>query len=119
MAQVDHQDYMAWETQGPIPDRSVERLATTDRGVILFRQVLRENIERVQQGGDPLGVMRDPDHPMIDTNLTGSLHVELGWLPKTKDEAPAFGRSTALPRAQVGSVQGAPRSSTRAGRARG
>jgi len=95
MAQVDHQDYMAWETQGAIPDRSVERLATTDRGVLLFRQVLREQIERVRQGGDPLGVIRDQDHPMIDTNLTGSLHVELGWFPKNEEDAPTYGRSTA------------------------
>jgi 5,5'-dehydrodivanillate O-demethylase len=95
MAQVDHQDYMAWETQGPIPDRSVERLATTDRGVLLFRQVLREQIECVQRGDDPLGVIRDPDHAMIDTNLTGSLRVEMGWFPKTEEEAPTYGRSTA------------------------
>ena len=96
MAQVDHQDYMAWETQGQIPDRSIERLATSDRGVVLFRQVLRENIERVQQGGDPLGVIRDPDHAMIDTNLTGSLHVEMGWFPKTQNEASNNRRSTVV-----------------------
>ena len=96
MAQVDHQDYMAWETQGQIPDRSIERLATSDRGVVLFRQVLRENIERVQQGGDPLGVIRDPDHAMIDTNLTGSRHVEMGWFPKTQNEASNNRRSTVV-----------------------
>jgi 5,5'-dehydrodivanillate O-demethylase len=95
MAQVDHQDYMAWETQGPIPDRSVERLATSDRGVLMFREVLREQIACVQRGDDPLGVIRDPDHAMIDTNLTGSLHVELGWFPKTTEEAPMYGRTTA------------------------
>jgi len=65
------QDHMAWETQGPIADRTVEHLASSDRGVVLLRRLLREQIERVQQGLDPLGVQRDPDHPMIDTNLFG------------------------------------------------
>jgi hypothetical protein len=74
---------MVWETQGAIPDRSVERLATSDRGVVLLRNVLKEQIGRVQQGLDPLGVIRDPDHEMIDTNLTGSLIVELGMFPGT------------------------------------
>lgn len=95
MAQVDHQDYMAWETQGVIPDRSLERLTASDRGVVLFRQLLKEQIEQVQRGKDPLGVLRDPNQPMIDTNLTGSLIVEMGWFPKTAEEAPLYGRSTA------------------------
>src|SRR5205814_2597738 len=85
MNQVDAQDYMAWETQGAIPDRSVERLATTDRGVVLLRNLFKEQIERVQQGLDPMGVQRDPDHPMIDTNLTHSLIVEAGLLPASAE----------------------------------
>jgi 5,5'-dehydrodivanillate O-demethylase oxygenase subunit len=80
---VDAQDYMAWETQGVIPDRSVERLATSDRGVILLRQVLMEQIELVRHGRDPMGVIRDPNHEMIDTNLTHSIEVEAGLFPST------------------------------------
>lgn len=38
---------------------------------MLLRRVLREQIERVQQGLDPLGVIRDPHHPTINTNLHG------------------------------------------------
>jgi 5,5'-dehydrodivanillate O-demethylase len=64
---------MAWETQGPISDRTRERLATSDKGVVLLRQVLREQIERVQRGEDPIGVVRDPDHATIDTNLSEAL----------------------------------------------
>jgi 5,5'-dehydrodivanillate O-demethylase len=66
------QDHMAWETQGPIADRTVEHLASSDRGVVMLRRLVREQIERVQQGLDPLGVQRDPDHAMIDTNLFGA-----------------------------------------------
>jgi 5,5'-dehydrodivanillate O-demethylase len=66
---VQGQDYMAWETQGPLADRSVERLATSDRGIVMLREMMREEIAKVQQGLDPMGVERDLDHPMIDTNL--------------------------------------------------
>jgi 5,5'-dehydrodivanillate O-demethylase len=73
MDRVDAQDYMAWESQGPIANRLTERLATSDGGIILFRETLKENIEKVQKGLDPLGVIRDPDHEMIDTKLSESL----------------------------------------------
>ncbi len=65
------QDHMAWETQGPIADRTREHLSYSDRGVVLLRRVLKEQIERALRGEDPLGVIRDADHPMIDTNLAG------------------------------------------------
>jgi len=54
------QDHMAWETQGAIADRAKEHLAEGDRGVIMFRKLLREQIEAVQSGKDPIGTNRDP-----------------------------------------------------------
>jgi 5,5'-dehydrodivanillate O-demethylase len=57
---VDGQDIMAWVTQGPIADRTKEILGASDRGVILLRQLLLEQIEQVRRGADPLGVIRDP-----------------------------------------------------------
>src|SRR5581483_2575982 len=71
MHSVAAQDHMAWETQGAIPDRTKEHLAASDRGVVLLRKLLDEQIARVERGEDPLGVIRDPDHTMIDTNLMG------------------------------------------------
>ena len=53
------QDHMAWETQGAIADRSKEHLGESDRGVIMFRKMLREQIQTVQNGRDPIGVNRD------------------------------------------------------------
>jgi len=53
------QDRVAQESQGAIYDRTTEHLAYTDRGVILLRRLYRESIEAVQQGRDPLGVIRD------------------------------------------------------------
>ncbi|MCL6593150.1 MAG: aromatic ring-hydroxylating dioxygenase subunit alpha, partial [Alicyclobacillus sp.] len=57
---IDGQDIMCWVTQGAIADRTDERLGTTDKGIILFRKMLMEQIQRVEQGLDPLGVIRDP-----------------------------------------------------------
>src|SRR5687768_706762 len=52
MADVPSQDYMAWETQGPIVNRAIERLATSDKGVVLYRDMLKREVERMQQGHD-------------------------------------------------------------------
>lgn len=73
--EVDAQDFMAWETQGPILDRTRERLATSDRGVVMYRDMLRREIKKVEQGLDPMNVFRDPNHPMIDTKMEASLEV--------------------------------------------
>ena len=67
------QDHMAWETQGPITDRGIEHLAYSDRGLVLLRRLWEENAELARRGDDPLGVIRDPHHPIIDTNLQESL----------------------------------------------
>ena len=54
------QDHMAWETQGAIADRAKEHLGEGDRGVVMFRNLLRGQIQAVQAGNDPVGVNRDP-----------------------------------------------------------
>ena len=53
------QDAMTWETQGALTDRSQEHLGVGDEGIILLRKILREQIEIVKTGGDPLGIVRD------------------------------------------------------------
>jgi hypothetical protein len=69
---VESQDFMAWETQGPIADRTTERLATSDRWIVELREVFRENIKRVQEGLDPLAVVRDGGDEMILTEIKSS-----------------------------------------------
>jgi 5,5'-dehydrodivanillate O-demethylase oxygenase subunit len=54
------QDAMAWIAQGPIVDRTQERLAESDRGIILFREMLRRQMKIVEDGGEPMNVFRDP-----------------------------------------------------------
>jgi 5,5'-dehydrodivanillate O-demethylase len=80
-ASVLAQDHMAWETQGPIADRTVEHLSYSDRGVALLRKVTLEQIQRVKDGLDPMCVIRDPNHPMIDTNIDESVKVEVSDRP--------------------------------------
>jgi len=73
--EVDAQDFMAWETQGPILDRTRERLTGSDRGVVMYREMLAREIKKVQQGVDPMNVFRDPNHAIIDTQMDKSLEV--------------------------------------------
>ena len=55
------QDMVVWPAQGPVSDRSVEKLAATDRGLIMFRKLLEEQLQTVEDGGDPMNVFRDPE----------------------------------------------------------
>jgi len=73
MEHVQPQDHMAWESQGPIANRPGERLATSDRGIVMLREMVEREIEKVQRGQDPMCVVRDPDHAMIDTNHSSQM----------------------------------------------
>ena len=55
------QDIRAWPSQGEIADRTVEKLAETDRGLIMFRKMLQDQMKIVEDGGDPINVFRDPE----------------------------------------------------------
>jgi 5,5'-dehydrodivanillate O-demethylase oxygenase subunit len=57
---IPAQDALAWESQGPLTDRTSEHLGSADRGIILLRKLIREQIEAVERGEDPIGVIRDP-----------------------------------------------------------
>ncbi len=54
------QDYASWLGPGPLVDRTREHLGETDRGIIMFREKLLEQARIVAAGGDPQGVIRDP-----------------------------------------------------------
>src|SRR5581483_1442410 len=55
MDRIDAQDYTMWETQGVMANRPGERLATSDRGIIMGRELIKQSIERVMRGEDPPG----------------------------------------------------------------
>ena len=91
MHHVIPQDHMAWETQGPIADRSIENLSFSDRGVAFLRKVAREEIAKVQRGEDPISVSRDPDHPIINTNLEDGMEQQRGFTPSALRSAQPSG----------------------------
>ena len=54
------QDHAAWILQGPVMDRTAERLGESDRGLIFYRKMLDEQAAAVEDGAEPLNVIRDP-----------------------------------------------------------
>jgi 5,5'-dehydrodivanillate O-demethylase len=55
------QDRIAQESQGEIHDRTRETLGTSDSGILQYRRLLSEQIKAVEDGRDPLGIIRDPE----------------------------------------------------------
>jgi len=55
------QDDAIMDSQGLVADRGKEHLATCDIGIVKLRRMLRDSIERVREGKDPLGVIRRGD----------------------------------------------------------
>lgn len=88
-------DQMAWETQGAVFDRSKELLGTTDRGIVMFRKMLDEQIALVEEGKMPtVAVVRDAEkNRLIDfpdaTSPVGGLE-ELSVLKSRKDREQRF-----------------------------
>jgi phenylpropionate dioxygenase-like ring-hydroxylating dioxygenase large terminal subunit len=58
-------DYEAQVGQGPISLHSEEHLASSDRGIILQRRMLKAQIRVVAEGGDPVGVAFDPAQALV------------------------------------------------------
>ncbi|HZT06551.1 MAG TPA: Rieske 2Fe-2S domain-containing protein [Chloroflexota bacterium] len=66
--QVPFQDIMVIESQGPVSPRETWRAGTRDSGVTFLDDVLMREIDKVERGLDPLGLVRDPN-VVIDTNI--------------------------------------------------
>jgi 5,5'-dehydrodivanillate O-demethylase len=77
------QDMVMWYTQGGITDRDEEHLGLSDKGVILFRKQLEENLRKVERGEDPMNVFRDPA-----TNQCIELAIEESKLGNTFAQEP-------------------------------
>jgi nitrite reductase/ring-hydroxylating ferredoxin subunit len=58
-------DFEAQFGQGTISLHSEEHLATSDRGVVMQRRMLEEQIGMVRTGKDPAGIIRDPANALI------------------------------------------------------
>ncbi|MEA2639212.1 MAG: 5,5-dehydrodivanillate O-demethylase oxygenase subunit [Chloroflexota bacterium] len=77
------QDNYAWGSQGPVTPRWTEHLGESDKGIILYRRLLREQMQLVAEGKDPMNTFRDPA-----TNQ--SVHIP------TESDDPRWNRRTAL-----------------------
>lgn len=55
-----NQDLAAWITQGPVTPRHLENLGRSDRGILMLRRWLEENMDRVARGEEPGALIRDP-----------------------------------------------------------
>src|ERR671922_1972602 len=61
------QDRVAQESQGIIADRTKEHLATSDQGILLLRKMIRDSIDAVRRGEDPIGVIRNANENSLIT----------------------------------------------------
>jgi 5,5'-dehydrodivanillate O-demethylase len=76
------QDQMAWETQGKVFDRSRELLGVSDRGLVMWR--------RVQNGLDPVGVVRDPSlNEVIRFTLSAGQRAHTKEVRRQLEQSPA------------------------------
>ena len=91
-------DAFATESQGPIQDRTRERLGATDRAIALARQMLLRAIRDVQEGRDPPHVIRAADANRLDHLVVKSeaLPRSADWKTYWQQPAPAqpAGRAT-------------------------
>lgn len=68
--QREPDDCQAQVSQRPIAVHAKEHLATTDRGIVMYRRLLENALKDLEQGKDPKGIIRDPQKRRI--------HVEAG-----------------------------------------
>lgn len=78
---VINQDILAWAGQGRVADRSGENLGASDRGIAMLRRQLFNDIEAVQSGRDPKGVLRDPSRNQLLMLPSDSRDFFLNGLP--------------------------------------
>lgn len=65
MTEAEHQahpnDVEAMVSAGVIAHHSEEHLATSDRGIVMLRRLLQQQLDALREGRDPAGVSFDPD----------------------------------------------------------
>jgi 5,5'-dehydrodivanillate O-demethylase len=56
-------------------DRTTELIGMGDRGIVMYRNMLKQQIQLVQEGKDPDGVIRDPAlNSMVRLSLNSELN---------------------------------------------
>ncbi len=75
---IPNQDIAMWESMGPIADRTSERLGASDIAVIQFRRILLDEVQRHEEGAEPIGLAA----PHL---AQAKLRSYQGVVPKTED----------------------------------
>lgn len=100
LTDVEHQlypgDYETQVGQGPITRHSEERLSSSDRGVSMVRRQFKEQVRRVAEGLDPVGVHFDEAHA-LQSVIAGNYIVGPGTDLSTIPLAESLGRPTGEP----------------------
>jgi phthalate 4,5-dioxygenase len=81
---INTQDFALQEGMGPIVDRSKEHLGTSDRPVIIMRQLLMEAIDAVLAGKSPRGC--DPQTYRMVRPLDHFIDLERDWKVELSEE---------------------------------
>ena len=58
---INVHDQWAVESMGPIQDRTREHLGQSDKAIVQYRRLLRQEIEKVGSGGTPMLFLRADD----------------------------------------------------------
>jgi phthalate 4,5-dioxygenase len=96
------EDLVLQESQGEIPERRLEHLATSDRGVIMMRRIWHKAMEDVAAGKDPKGVdRRGKDMLEVDT-FHG--HIKVKDLRISSENMPASTEGKGLIRDKNGNL---------------
>ncbi|HVV94636.1 MAG TPA: hypothetical protein VHD15_14590, partial [Hyphomicrobiales bacterium] len=73
---IMNQDFVAWVGQGAVTDRGREHLGQSDRGIVMMRRRLQQQIEALAGGSNALkAVIRDPVEneclklPIVDRDI--------------------------------------------------
>ena len=79
-------DYEAQMGQRPIAIHALEHLVTTDRGVTMFRKLVRQGIRAVKNGQDPEGLVREEGKIVPSYGCDTVMRVPLASTPEEDKE---------------------------------
>lgn len=70
MTEEEHQrypgDFEAQAGQGPITLHAEEHLATSDRGILMMRRLMRQNLKTVAEGGNPMNLAFEAGTELVE-----------------------------------------------------
>jgi hypothetical protein len=85
MTEDEHQifptDWEAMCSLGRVGEHVDENLGTTDQGIVMLRKLLKEQIDIVRNGGDPVGVTFSADHARHKTDAGNYFRSPEGSVP--------------------------------------